>query len=128
MARLPIYPYVIAFDSTGNIYQGGQSSNGVQVFTAEGQFLRKFGHQSSGQRELSFPSGIAIDSDDVVYVAEHFKHRISVFTTEGAFLTSFGTQGNGEGQFSIPMTIAVTVDKDGFIYVSDYGNGQIQVF
>jgi DNA-binding beta-propeller fold protein YncE len=120
------YPYAIAFDSAGNMYQGGNSTTGVQVFTAEGQFLRKFGHQGSGQRELNFPSGITIDSDDVVYVAEYHNHRISVFTTEGAFLTSFGTKGNGEGQFNTPMAIAI--DKDGFVYVSDYSNGRVQVF
>jgi DNA-binding beta-propeller fold protein YncE len=120
------YPYEVAFDSAGKIYQGGNSSTGVQVFTAEGQFLRKFGHQGSGQKELNFPSGIAIDSDDVVYVAEYYNNCISVFTTKGAYLTSFGTQGKGKGQFNVPMAIAV--DKDGFIYVSDYGNGRIQVF
>ena len=116
-----IYPYYVAFDSAGNIYQGGQNSTGVQVFSAEGHFLRRF-----GQGELNFPSGIAIDSDDVVYVAEHSKHRVSVFTTEGAFLTSFGTQGNRQGQFRTPTGIAV--DKDGFVYVCDYNNGRLQVF
>ena len=120
------YPYEVAFDSAGNMYQGGNNTTGVQVFTAEGRFLRKFGHQGSGQRELRFPSGIAIDSDDVVYVAEHNNNCISVFTTEGAFLTSFGTKGNGEGQFITPLGIAV--DKDGFIYVNDYNNGRVQIF
>ena len=119
-------PLEVAFDSTGNIYQGGSSTSGVQVFTAKGQFLRKFGHRGSSQRELNFPSGIAIDGDDVVYVAEYSNHCISVFTTEGAYLTSFGTKGNREGQFNIPLNIAI--DKDGFIYVSDYSNGRIQVF
>ena len=120
------YPWEVAFDSAGNIYQGGQSSTCVQVFSAEGQFLRKFGCQGSGQGELNFPSSIAIDSDDVVYVADYFNHRVSVFTTEGAFLTSFGTQGIGQGQFNCPRE--VTIDKDGFIYVSDGNNGRIQIF
>ena len=121
-----MYPWEVAFDSAGRIYQGGQSSTCVQVFNADGQFLRKFGRQGSGQGELNFPSGIAIDVDDVVYVAEYYNHRVSVFTTNGAFLTSFGTQGNGQGQFNTPYEI--TVDKDGFIYVSDYRNGRIQIF
>ena len=120
------YPYEVAFDSAGNMYQGGNNTTGVHIFTAEGQFLRKFGHRGSGQRELNFPSGIAIDNDDVVYVAEYRNNCISVFTAEGAYLTSFGTRGNGKGQFNIPLAIAV--DKDDFIYVSDYSNGRIQVF
>ena len=120
-------PWEVAFDSAGNIYQGGNNNTCVQVFNTEGQFLRKFGHKGSGQGELNFPSGIAIDSDDdVVYVAEYYNNRVSVFTTEGAFLTSFGTQGNGQGQFSSPRGVAV--DNGGFIYVSDSNNGQIQIF
>ena len=90
------HPWDVAFDSAGNIYQGGQSSTGVQVFTTDGQFLRKFGHMGSNQGELAFPSGIAIDSDDVVYVAEYYNHRVSVFISKGVFITSFGTKGNGE--------------------------------
>ena len=120
------HPWDVAFDSAGNIYQGGDSSTGVQVFTADGQFLRKFGHKGSGQGELNFPSGIAIDSDDVVYVAEYYNNHVSVFTSKGAFITSFGTKGTGGGQFMHPRAIAI--DKDGFIYVSDYNNGRIQVF
>ena len=120
------YPWAVAFDSTGNIYQGGQSSTCVQVFNADGQFLRRFGCQGSGQGELNYPSGIAIDSDDVVYVADYYNDRVSIFTTKGAFLTAFGNKGNGQGQFSTPIGIAV--DKDGFVYVCDYHNGRLQVF
>ena len=120
------YPYDVAFDSAGNIYQGGNNNTGVQVFNAKGQFSRKFGHKGSDQGELNFPSGIAIDSDDVVYVAEHNNHCVSVFTTEGAFLTSFGNKGNGQGRLNTPLGIAV--DNDGFVYVCDYGNGRIQIF
>ena len=119
-------PWEVAFDSAGNIYQGGLIIASVQVFNAEGQFLRKFGRKGKAPGELNFPSGIAIDSDDVVYVGEYYNNRISVFTTKGAFLTSFGTLGKGEGQFNRPFAIAV--DKDGFIYVSDINNGRIQVF
>ena len=119
-------PYTLAFDSAGNIYQGGHSNTGVQVFNAEGQLLRRFGQNGSGQGGLNFPSGIAIDVDDVVYVAEYYNHHVSVFTTNGAFLTSFGTHGNGQGQFNTPHE--VTVDEDGFMYVCDYGNGRIQIF
>ena len=119
-------PWEVAFDSAGNIYQGGQSSTCVQVFNAKGQFLRRIGHEGSGQGELNFPSGIAIDNDNVVYVTEYYNHRVSAFTTEGAFLTSFGTQGNGQGQFSCPR--GITVDKDDLIYVSDFSNGRIQIF
>ena len=119
--------YDLAFDSTGNVYVGDRGcKNGIQVFTAKGKYLRKFGSKGSGQGELNFPSAIAIDNDDVVYVTEQANHRVSIFKTDGTFLTSFGTRGNGPGQFDCPNGIAV--DKDGFIYVSDTSNGRVQIF
>ena len=97
----------------------------MQVFTAEGKFLRKFGKKGSSDGELDFPSSVSIDSDDIVYVSESSNHRVSMFTSEGQFLRSFGTKGGGPGQFIIPHGIAV--DKDGLVYVSDYNNNRIQI-
>ena len=120
------YTYDTAFDSAGNVYVGDREcNNGVQVFTAEGQYLRKFASKGSGQGQVNFPSAIAIDNDDLVYVTEQQNHRVSIFKTDGTFLTTFGTRGNGPGQFNCPNGIAV--DKDGFIYVTDY-SGRVQIF
>jgi tripartite motif-containing protein 2/3/tripartite motif-containing protein 71 len=118
-------PYDVAFDSTGNVYVVNCDINTthVQVFTREGQFLRKFRRVGSKLNQLS---GICIDSEDVVYVTEYGNNRVSVFTCEGKFLTSFGSQGAGPGQFSDPYGIAV--DKNGVVYVSDSGNNRLQYF
>ena len=97
----------------------------IQVFTAEGKFLRNFGKKGSGDGELNFPSSVSIDSDDIVYVTDS-NHRVSMFTSEGQFLRSFGTYGKGPGQFNYPRGIAV--DRDGLVYVSDYNNNRMQIF
>ena len=125
-------PWNVAFDNAGNMYVGEQRSDNsacIQVFTAEGQFLRKFGNTGSGKGELNFPSSISIDRDNVVYVTDYCNNRVSMFTTEGVFLRSFGTKGNGHGQFD--HTSGMAMDKDGFIYISDISdinNGRIQIF
>ena len=105
----------VAFDSTGNVYVA-DTGGCIQVFTAEGKFLRKFGKMGSGGGELCFPSSVSIDSDDVVYVTEYCNHCVSMFTSEGQFLRSFGTKGKGPGQFYEPCGIAV--DRDGLFYIS----------
>ena len=121
------HPWNVACDSTGNVYVADCENKRIQVFTAEGQFLRKLAiRKSSGGEELRFPTGICIDSEDVVYVSEWGNNCISVFTCEGKFLTSFGTKGCEPGQFSGPRGIAV--DKNGVVYVSDTGNNRLQMF
>ena len=101
------------------------SNHRIQVFIAEGEYLRQFGKKGSGNGELAFASSISIDSDDVVYVTEYDNHRVSMFTREGKFLTSFGTKGSGPGQFNVPTGVAV--DKNGVVYVSDRGNSRLQL-
>ena len=120
------YPWDVAFDSTGNVYVADFSNCRIQVFTVEGQFLRKFATgKDIGDGELKCPIGISIDSEDVVYVCEWNNHCISVFTCEGKFLTSFGTQRSGPGQFNSPRGIAI--DKNGVVYVSDTDNNCLQI-
>ena len=107
------------FDPFGN-------NHCIRVFTAKGQFLRKFGKKGSGNGDLNCPTSISIDSENVVYVAEEENHCISVFTCEGKFLTSFGSKGSGPGQFRYPCGIAV--DKNRVVYVSECGDNHIQLF
>ena len=120
-----LYPSDVACGSTGKLYVADTNNHRIQVFTAEGQYLRMFG-QDRRDGELSSPIGIAIDSGDILYVTEENICRVSVFTCEGSFLMSFGTEGRGPKQFKYPRGIAVS--KDGVIYVSDSGNNRLQIF
>ena len=114
----------MAFDSTGTVYVADLYNYRIQVFTAEGEFVRKFG-QGKG---IHSPAGISIDcgNEPAVYVTESNYNRISVFTCEGKFLTSFGSGGSGPGQFIVPFGIAI--DRDGVVYVSDICNNRLQLF
>ena len=114
-------PKGVAFDSTGKVYVADQENYRIQVFTAEGRYLRKF-----GRKELYQPIGICIDREDVVYVTEAGNQRVSLFKCDGVHVKSFGSRGSGLGQFNKPFGIAL--DKDENIYVADMFNNRIQKF
>ncbi len=116
----------IACDSTENVYVADSGNNRIQVFTAEGKFLRIFGSEGDVKGQLSEPYGVAIDATGKVYVSERGNHRISVFNLEGQFMTSFCSEGKELGQFQEPA--GLTVDTSGILYVCDSGNGRVQLF
>ena len=119
------YPHGIACDSTGNVYVADTCNDRIQVFTAEGKFLRMFGRSGGGRGELNKPYCVAVDSGDVVYVSEQGNCRVSVFTSEGRFVASFG-KGEGLGGLKFPYGLAV--DESGIVYVCDHSNNCVLVF
>ena len=100
-------PSDVATDSTGKVYVADSCSHRIQVFTADGKFLRMFGSYGAGGGELNYPHDVAVDGGGLVYVSELGNYRVSVFTSEGRFVTFFGSLGSGPGQFNDPRGLAV---------------------
>jgi tripartite motif-containing protein 2/3/tripartite motif-containing protein 71 len=120
------FPLGVACDSTGNVYIADSGNNRIQVFTASGKFLRKFGSYGKNEGQLDWPIGVAVDARDMVFVGEDGNHRISVFSPTGRFITSFGQRGERLGEFSSPRWLAM--DDCGVLFVCDVGNYRLQMF
>ena len=106
----------------GNLYMTDHSNACIRVFTANGVFLHFLGRDKN---KLKQPWGVCV-SGQYVYVTDTTNHCVSVFTTDGVYVTSFGQRGNKDGDFSTPYYLYI--DKDQFVYVSDFGNHRIQCF
>jgi len=77
------------------------------------------------------PTEVALDPQGNVYIIDGGNHRVQKFDKDGNFLLMWGSQGNKDGQFLFQVPPAhygsLTVDKDGYVYVTDHFN-RVQKF
>ena len=136
------FPRAVAVDAEGQIYVADSGNNRVQVFNADGTFLRQWGSLckldtgegcvGGGDGQFNEPWGIAVGQDGSVYVSDTWNHRIQKFTNEGQFVSKWGVFGSTGGElgqenlFYGPRSLAI--GRDGNLYVMDTGNKRVQVF
>lgn len=123
-------PAGIAIDQPGRrLYVADTWNRRVSVFTLDGVAITSFPVRG-WYEELGNRPYLAVDSArNLLYVTDPDGGRILVYNLEGECLGSFG-QFNRElpdsSQFSTVGGIAV--DDEGFVYISDAGNGRVLKF
>lgn len=98
----------------------------VQVFDADGAFMRMFGGYGITTGRFLTPRGLQ-DSEERVFITDSSGGRIQAMTAAGVFLYSFGSAGIDPGQFDAPRDVGVSPDGN-MVYVADTGNHRISVF
>jgi DNA-binding beta-propeller fold protein YncE len=131
-------PVSVIIDSEGDIIVNERGNNRVQKFDSDGNFLLKFGSEGHGDGQFFVIEHMATDKFNNIYVndpqgeeaeremGEAGIPRVQKFDTNGNFITKWGSYGTGDGQFIDPEHLAI--DSEGFVYVSDRGRNDIQVF
>ncbi len=125
------YPVDVAVDAEGFVYVADRDIDGpfdrIQKFTSDGQFVRMWGEEGTGEGQFQHPVSIKV-SGDFVYVGD-FHHpdpldRVQKFTFDGVFVCMWGSTGSEPGQFMNMNN--VSADGSGNIYVDD--GERIQIF
>jgi len=119
-------PSNVAVDQDGNLYVSDTLNFRVEIFDAEGNFIRTFGKAGDGPGYFARPKGIAIDGDGHVWVADGVQNRVQVFTPEGQLLIWMGENGTLPGQFS--SLAGLTIDKNNRVFTSEQYPGRAQMF
>jgi DNA-binding beta-propeller fold protein YncE len=118
--------YGVSSDSNNNIYITDNTSSNIIKLSENGDLLKEWGSQGTGDGQFYYPYGVAIDSSDQVYVTGGFADNVHKFSNNGVFISKWGSGGTGDGQFNVSYHIAF--DSSGNIYVTDNNNHRVQKF
>ena len=119
-------PTGVAVDKDGNVYVSDTWNNRIEIFDADGNFIRTFGKSGDGPGFFARPKGIAIDSDGHVWVADTVQDRLQVFTPQGRLLIYLGQHGLYPGMFQ--SIVGVAIDKDNRVMTTEQLPGRMQIF
>ncbi|HUK26385.1 MAG TPA: 6-bladed beta-propeller [Terriglobales bacterium] len=119
-------PTNVAVDKDGNLYVADTLNDRVEIFDADGEFIRAFGKNGDGPGYFARPKGIAVDSDGHVWVADAVQNRVQVFDRYGRLLIWMGGPGLLPGQFS--AVAGLTIDPKNRVFTSEQYPGRVQMF
>jgi sugar lactone lactonase YvrE len=120
-------PHSAAVDHDGNLYVTDMLNCRVEVFDADGNFVRTWGKNNDGPGNFGRPKGIAVDSDGHIWVVDQLLDRVSIFDNQGDLLIGFGGHGKLPSQFK--ALVGIAIDKNNRVFtLEDYPNGRVQQF
>jgi DNA-binding beta-propeller fold protein YncE len=119
-------PTNVALDKDQNLYVSDTYNNRIEIFDADGNFIRAWGKNGDRPGTFARPKGIAIDVDGHVWVADAVQDRIQCFTPEGQLLIWMGGHGELPGQFRTPA--GIFIDAKNRIFTTEQYPGRVQEF
>jgi len=124
------WPRGVAVNTAGHVIvtDAQHSKHSVSIHLPDGQRVREFGSQGTGNLQFHWPRYLAVDRlhDDRIIVSDGSNHCVKVFDSTGKFLLKFGSLGSGDGHVKHPR--GVTVDSVGNIIVADQDNNRVSLF
>lgn len=122
-------PHAITLDKAGNVYVADRENDRVQVFDANGHFIRQWQSSSIGR-----PYSLVLIGKDLAAVVDGGEQpregpdrsHVTIVDLGGHVLETFGRFGNYDGQFRMGHDIAS--DQADNIYVVDITGQRLQKF
>lgn len=121
----------VAVDDKDQVWIFTRADPPVQVYTADGKFVKAWGGDIIKPTETGIPSHqIKIDCKGMIWLVDVGNHVVFQATPEGKVLKTLGTPGqpgDDEKHFNKPTDVAIT--PDGQVFVADgYQNSRVVHF
>ena len=122
------WPRGIVVNNTGQyiVTDTQHGKHTVSIHLPDGQCIRQFGSQGSGNEQFHWPRYVTVDTQDRIIVADSSNHCVKVFDPTGQFMFKFGSIGSGDGQLKHPR--GVCVEPNNNILVADQDNNRVCLF
>jgi len=123
-------PEGLAVDADGQVFVADEGRFGlrgayaIQKFTADGQFLNRWGRDGFAPGHFDSPAGVAVDAAGNFYVADTANNRVQKFNRYGQFLIQWGSICDG----CLRQPTSIAFDYEGRLLVVDSANRQVQRF
>lgn len=110
-------PHSIVIDDAGLVYVADRSNQRIQVFDAEGSYVRESSHPGT-------PCGLCMSADQHIFLAHGHTGLIMKLDRQGRVLGATGGQGKAPNRYGEAHFLALDRRED--IYVADTLNWRVQ--
>lgn len=118
-----LFPTYLHVDGKGNLYVSDTMNSRIQVFDADGKFIRQIGKRGNAYGMFDKPKGVATDSFGNVYAVDSGWSNVQIFNPKAQVLLFFGGRGTAPGLMQNPTALAI--DANNRIYVGDLLNHRV---
>lgn len=118
-------PLTIFIPASGEVYVSDVKRCDIQVFSADGNFLRRIAVDPGEGMSPLRANGLYVFDDGRLMVTDTGNHRALVLDADGNILSVIGKRGEGPGDFNYPSEL--TVNSAGEVFIVDIMNYRVQV-
>ena len=108
--RTLIMPTNLALDRQGRVYVGDTGGFRVQVYDADGNYLRTVGGMGDSPGQFARVKGVAVDRDGRVYATDAMSQVTQIFDDQGRPLTWFGDPSGSAKDKMLPAKVFLDYD------------------